>query len=375
MIVTQYHYINNQWQPNLPHNSQANLLLLFGNRNLVKQHEIQSQLSHAFSKAELMGCTTSGEIIGTNVYDDTLVLTAITFEKSSLVTQSVSINDYENCTSATKDLIAKLNTKNIKGAFILADGQLINGSELADGLSKYLPEDIFISGGLAGDDDRFEETMTWHNNKIESGLIIICGFYGESLKIGHGSLGGWDPFGPERIVTKSNKNILYELDEKPALDLYKSYLGKASDDLPASALLFPLSIQKNEDSESVVRTILNINENKQSMTFAGDIPQGSYARLMKANFERLFDGAQGAAEIALSKLGDSAQLAILVSCVGRRIVLKQRIDDELESVNEVLGNNTIKCGFYSYGEISPLKSGNGCHLHNQSMTITVFTEK
>ena len=111
------------------------------------------------------------------------------------------------------------------------------------------------------------------------------------------------------------------------------------------------------------------------MTFAGDIPEGSYARLMKANFDRLIDGAAEAAKMSLDILGSfKPELVILISCVGRKLILKQRIEEEIEGVRDVLGNDACYTGFYSYGEISPSAGGAKCELHNQTMTITAFAE-
>ncbi len=375
MRVLQSHYLNGTWQPNLPALKDADLILLFGDRELAQSKSITQDLNRSYPNASMIGCTTSGEIIGSRVHDKSLVLTVIQFDNTKIDTQSVSIDNYSDSHAAGKALAQKLTKDELKCVLVLSDGQKINGTELVAGLTEGLPQGVAISGGLAGDDARFEETIVWHDERKESGLIAVCGLYGDSLQVGHGSLGGWDSFGPSRVVTKATKNVLYELDGRPALELYKSYLGEVSKDLPSSALLFPLCIRENESSEAVVRTILNINEDDQSMTFAGDIPEGFSAKLMKANFERLVDGAQGAAENALDKLKLDAELAILVSCVGRRLVLKQRVDDELECVSEIFSDNTVKCGFYSYGEISPLVSGEGCHLHNQTMTITALSEK
>jgi hypothetical protein len=196
------------------------------------------------------------------------------------------------------------------------------------------------------------------------------------LKVGYGSLGGWDSFGPERVITRSKGNILYELDNKSALELYKTYLGEHAQGLPATGLLFPLSVRANQQDTGVVRTILAVNEEDQSMTFAGDMPQGAYARLMKANADRLIDGSMAAARTSYQALtGSSPELAILISCVGRKLVLKQRIEEELEGVREVLGPLPALTGFYSYGEISPFIPDARCELHNQTMTITTFLEK
>jgi hypothetical protein len=206
-----------------------------------------------------------------------------------------------------------------------------------------------------------------------SGEVIALGFYGAGLRVGCGSLGGWDPFGPDRLVTRSEGSVVYELDGRPALDLYREYLGPHAEGLPASGLLFPLCL-RNEGG-GLVRTILDIDDKARSLTFAGDVPQGGYARLMRANFDRLIDGATGAARSALVPLGSAhTELAILISCVGRKLVLKQRVEEEVESVRDVVGAAATLAGFYSYGEICPGVAGACAELHNQTMTITTLSE-
>jgi hypothetical protein len=204
---------------------------------------------------------------------------------------------------------------------------------------------------------------------------VAVGFYGNRLRVGCGSLGGWDPFGPERLITRSLGNVLYELDGRSALALYRQYLGDYAVQLPASALLFPLSLRSMAGDRPVVRTVLAIDEEKGSMTFAGDLPEGSYARLMKANFERLIDGANDAARATKEALGSKPpELALLISCVGRKMVLQQRIEEELEAVRDVIGSQATQAGFYSYGEIAPFSPKSPCELHNQTMTVTAMSE-
>jgi hypothetical protein len=260
--------------------------------------------------------------------------------------------------------------------FVLSDGLKVNGSDLVNGLSRHLPGNVSITGGLSGDGECFKETLVLWDEPPEVGTVAALGFYGTNLKVGYGSLGGWDPFGPERLITRSRDNVLYELDGKSALDLYKQYLGEHAKDLPATGLLFPLSLRAQMGETAVVRTILSINEEEKSMTFAGDVPQGAYARLMKANFDRLIDGSVGAAKTCYEAIGcQSPDLAILISCVGRKLVLKQRVEEEIEGVRDVLGDRTVLTGFYSYGEISPFSVSGKCELHNQTMTITTLSER
>jgi hypothetical protein len=180
-------------------------------------------------------------------------------------------------------------------------------------------------------------------------------------------------------VTRSEGNVLFELDGKPALDLYERYLGDEADGLPGTALLYPLKIWQNDRPDTdLVRTVLAIDREARSMTFAGDIPQGWAAQLMRGNHERLVAGAEQAATLAMAGLaapaGDGDSLALLVSCVGRRLLMGQRTADEVDAVQRRLGPQVRCIGFYSYGELAPRASTGVCELHNQTMTVTVLTE-
>jgi hypothetical protein len=350
------------------------LVIVFGSRTLLSSTGFYEEIRNHYPKAEILMNSTSGEIIDTQVNDDTISLTAIHFNKTKFTTHSISISDCESSLEAGKKLASSFNNNELTNILVISDGQMVNGSDLVHGLQSILPKNVIVTGGLAGDGSRFQKTLVGLNEQPAEGKIIAVGFYGSDIRVSHGSKGGWDPFGPERLVTKSKANVLFELDGQPALDIYKKYLGEHSDELPGSALLFPLSVKMSDNEEPVVRTILSINEDEKSLTFAGNIPTGSYARLMKANFDRLIEGASNAAMNSMQKL-DKPDLAILISCVGRKLVLNQRVEEEVEAIRDILGNKTAITGFYSYGEISPTKGYMTCELHNQTMTITTMSEK
>jgi hypothetical protein len=277
---------------------------------------------------------------------------------------------------AGERLARHLKPESLAHVLVLSDGLKVNGSDLVKGLVETLPHHVSVTGGLSGDGARFQETLVAWDGPAEPDTIAVLGLYGDRIKVGYGSLGGWDPFGPERLITRSDGNVLYELDGRSALDLYKQYLGEHAKGLPATGLLFPLSLRRRDAETGVVRTILSVDEQHQSMTFAGDIPTGSYARLMKANFDRLIDGAMTAARTSATPIGSSGvELALLVSCVGRKMVLGQRIEEEVEGVRDVVGARAMLAGFYSYGEISPFTPSAACELHNQTMTVTTLSER
>lgn len=353
---------------------EADLVLGFGARELVSDPIIYKRIQEMFPVSNLVLCSSSGEINGTEVLDNTISFTAIEFSSTVIKSSEVNISDFENSFEAGKSLMENIIPVNLKFVLVISDGGLVNGSELVKGMNTFKRDDVLIMGGLAGDAARFEKTVVGLNKLPSQGQIVALGFYGDRLVLSHGSLGGWESFGLERTVTKSNANVLSEIDDKNVLDLYKNYLGKYADELPGSALLFPLAIKIDDSEEPIVRTILSIDENNSTMTFAGDIPEGSKVRFMKANFDRLIDAASGAAGACLDINSFTPKLALLISCVGRKLILGSRIDEEVEAVSEIFGKQTMLTGFYSYGEISPLKPFADCVLHNQTMTITSLNE-
>ena len=354
------------------HNAQ--LVFVFGERKCLEIIEPYSHLSSLFPSAEIIINSTAGEIYQDKVNTETIIVTAIEFEKTSVRAVQVQIQSHLDSRMVGSQIAEKLFTNDLTAIFIISDGAKVNGSELIAALNEKTNNQIPVSGGLAGDEARFEKTLVGLNQNADSGNVVGIGFYGKNLKVGHGTMGGWEGFGPEREVTKSEYNVLYRIGDKAALDIYKEYLGKYADELPGAALLFPLSMRVTEEDEPLVRTILSIDEENKSMVFAGDMPEGSLVRFMRANLDRVIGASATAAQNSLVSFGDAPDLAILISCVGRKLVMGQRTDEEIESVREIFGNKTIMTGFYSYGEISPNNQNARCELHNQTMTITTFTE-
>lgn len=353
----------------------AQWVLVFGGAEKMRNTAWLQEVRQRYPKALVMGCSTAGEICATRVRDDSLVVTAVRFEHTRIELAQADIGQMPESHEAGARLAQSLDQEGLAHVLVLSDGLKVNGSELVKGLRENLPQRVAVTGGLAGDGSRFAHTLVCAGGGVAEGKVVALGFYGERLKVGYGSLGGWDTFGPERLITKSSGNILYELDGQSALGLYKKYLAGHAAGLPATALLFPLALRNGDEGYSLVRTVLGVDEAEQSMTFAGDMPEGAYARLMKANFDRLVGGASGAAKAGYETLGSaSPELAILISCVGRKLVLKQRIEEEVESVRGILGEHVVLTGFYSYGEICPHDTVTRCELHNQTMTITTFSE-
>ncbi|MFM2361940.1 MAG: hypothetical protein RLZZ316_842 [Bacteroidota bacterium] len=378
MKIHQQHLYKGKWinkASALDDGNQYQLVLVFGAAECIAHAAFYEKLKQDYPKADIVISSTSGEIAGDTVYDDSAVVTAISFNKTTCKAVVTQVQEHANSFETGQHLLKTLQATDLSSVFVISDGTKINGSELVMGFNEDNVNNIPITGGLAGDAARFIRTLVGLNSTPTVGNVVAVGFYGKNLKLGHGSFGGWDEFGHERNITKSDKNVLFEIDGRNALDLYKEYLGPYVDELPGSALLFPLSAKLPGATDAVVRTILSVDENDKSMTFAGNLPEGSKVRLMKANFDKLIEGSSTAAQYSFENItGTKPDLAILISCVGRKLVLQERVDEEVEAAKAIFGEGTAITGFYSYGEISPFNPSSRCELHNQTMTITTFSE-
>ena len=332
-----------------------------------------------FPDAHILGCSTGGQIHNDDVTDDEIIAVALSFDATKLRLACETVSGPAQSRACGEALGRALKDDDLAGIFVLSDGLNVNGSELVAGITSLVGERVPLTGGLAGDGAQFHETLVGGDCVPRSHRVAALGFYGQAVRIGHGSAGGWDQFGPRRRITRATGNVLFELDGKPALDLYERYLGEEeAKGLPGTALLFPLRVyDPNRPDHDLVRTVLAVDHVTRSMTFAGDVPEGWVAQLMRGNFDNLAAGAADAARQAFAAIDErsaSEGIAVLVSCIGRRLLMGQQTTEEVEAVGAELGSSIPCLGFYSYGEISPHAVSGRCELHNQTMTVTAITE-
>ena len=353
----------------------ANLILGFGSKRLVAEGHLNKYLTEKYPSAEIVLSSTAGEIAYNSVYDDSAVIIVISFEKTVIKTASLNIEDFSDSFELGKSIVQQFDIQGLTSILILSDGLLVNGSQLVTGMEAANQGKVLITGGLAGDGTHFDNTLVGLNGTPKIGTVAAVGFYGDQIDVRSSSVSGWDVFGPERVVTKANGTNVYEIDNSSAVELYKIYLGPYIDDKTNTILLFPLALKLPGHSQYIARSILSVSHEKNCMIFSGDIPEGSAVRFMKANFVKLIDAAdQAAKEISSDDASYSPELAILISCVGRRIILGKQVEEEVGVVSDYFTDKTAIVGFYSYGEISPQMNIGPCQLHNQTMTITTFNE-
>jgi hypothetical protein len=351
----------------------AQLVLVFAGIDIIPNCDYYSKLHVVYPNAQIVLVSTSGEIQGKEMFENSASATAIHFEKTPIRISSRENSAGKDAAQIGIDLAQELITEDLKHILLFSEGGNMNGDHLIAGISKNLPKHIAVTGGLAGDSARFAKTMMGLNGVLSENLVVAIGLYGEAIEVGYGSNDGWDLFGPLRLVTKAEENVLYDLDDTNALELYKKYLGERANELPGAALLFPICILK-PDGTKLVRTILSINEENQTMVFAGNVPVGSKVQFMMANFDRVIESASNAASKSRIHEDENPDLTLMVSCVGRKLVMQNRTEEEIEAVAETYNDESTFCGFYSNGEICPTTDGVNS-LHNQTMTITTLKER
>lgn len=374
MKTVSYLWKNEAWEKQGGEATSPSLCLLFGTRTVIEKYpDAIEKLQEICPGSSIVTASTAGNILDVQLLDETMIVTGIEFDQTTIRAHSFPFG-LESDETLGHNLASYFDAPDLVYVLLLSTSG-INAGNLLKGINTVFKGRVPVSGGVAGDDTRFEKTLVGIGTAISSAQVTAIGFYGTRLKVSHGSKGGWDTFGPIRTVTKCNGNVLYEIDNKPVLDLYKEYLGEKARELPASGLLFPFAIIDNTTREPVVRGIQNVDEATNSILLYGDVIEGQKIQLMRANFEKLISGAGESAHETFLDQKNEPEFALLISCIARRLVLGQLTEEELSEARNAIGPHACISGFYSYSELSPVLGDNACHLHNQTMTITTFSEK
>ena len=374
MIIETLAFTDTQWQKfeqKILTKESVDLVFVFGDIDTVEKYNHYKLLQTFYPKAQIIITSTAGNILDTSIDTYSAVATAICFNKAYVKACSLQIGS-----NSTKDKIQhsinSLQNDDLKHLFLFGPG-IQNEANFLDTLE--IKAGVTISGGFAGDAFRFDHTYQQLNNQGSQNTFIIIGLYGSTLHIETSSETGWQEFGSQRVITKAKKNIIYEIDNQPAIELYKRYLGKRANDLPKSALRFPLSIKDHQNDKSrVVRALTQINQDN-SLTFSAEIKEGSIVKLMKTNVHNTLDSAFLAAK-KIRPFNSNSSLTLVISCCARRNVLKQFSEEEVELIQDILTTKTQLIGFYSYGEIAPIhKIEEKSILRNHTLTITTIYEE
>lgn len=347
------------------------LLLCFGPSPVLEAPAFLSQVRGTIPAARLVGCSSAGVLTREGAFEGETVLTALHLGGAEVHIVREPLEGMADSEAAGARLGQALRPLAPTSALLLGQGVNINGSALVRGFQSVFGTGVPLCGALAGDDGAFRRTVTVLDDEASDRHLLAVGFRGVGFETT--STRGWEPFGPLRRVTAARDNILEALDGEPALAVYRRYLGDWAAGLPGSALLFPLGLlEGGPGSVGLVRTVLGVDETAGHLILAGDLPAGSHVRLMHASTTSLVAGVRQAAT-GMRPAGDA--LALVFSCVGRKLVMGQRVDEEVMAVSEGLGGAVPLAGFFSYGEIGPMPGRPGTFLHNQSLSMALLTGK
>ena len=375
MKITNY-YFNEQGVSNkeLDLHKEDSLILIFGNNMEIFQKVVEQ-----FNSKNILGCSSSGEIVEDQLLEEGLSVTVLEFKDTKVKTSLVHFKDYDDSYNAGVEVMKNLNAEKLKGILVFSEGLNINGSKLVEGMESLNLNNSVIGGGTAGDYLKFNETWVYYNNKKYNNAIVAVGLYGENLNISFGSASGITALGVEKKITSSSKNVLYTIDDKRALDVYKEWFkGFGIEDIEGLLLQCPIEISKNfNQEEGLVRTPIAYNEEEGSVTFTGEIPEGKFLRMMRADVEKMIEASHSAVKSSMEKLNkekESNVLNLMVSCAGRKALLGTETEDELIEANQITEDaNSKQIGFYSYGEFTNVN--NKSEFVNQTMTVISIEEK
>ena len=360
-------------QKNIKSPEQVSFILIFTSRNNMESAEWLKVVQKQYPEADVISCSTSGEVYFSELTHEAITGMAVSLEKTHFAIHSARLAEQEGSFELGKSLANQFSTKDLKHVLLFGDGWLVNGSDLVQGMYASLGKEVSISGGLAGDGANFSKTLVGLNADIDQRMAVAIGFYGDALRVGFGGHGGWSELGEAYEVTVSEGREILKLGNEHSLPLYKHFLDDDADGLPGSALLYPVAVWLPGAEDYVVRTVFNTDEFNQSITLGEPTPEGARLQFMRARFDDLLNGVKGAAEEALTHLGEQPEMALMVSCIGRKLLFNQQIDLEIQETHQILGPKTPIGGFYSYGEICPVQKDLAA-LHHQMLTLTVFAE-
>lgn len=351
---------------------EMDLVLAFAPAGLLSKGNLHEEIAGMFPMAQVLISSASGEFIGDRVTDDELTLTAIRFEKAKAKTAITDIATSKNSFEAGYYLSRAFEHDGLRSLIVFCDGEHVNASQLVFSLQQYLPADVIITGGLAGAQDK-QASLIGLNNKPAEGRIACIGLYGKDLRVSYGNQSGWMPFGPERKVTRAKNNTVYELGGIPVLEVYNLYLRDRKYNMPGSQMLFPIAVRFENSSGTVIRTIQSIDEGLFSITYSGNVPEGSRVSLLRTDCDSLISGAAGAASVTMNQL-PAPELAIIMSCAERRTLLNGRTSEELSALKNAFGTHTAISGLFTPGEIAPAGPDLKCELFKQSVIVTAISE-
>lgn len=336
-----------------------------------------AELLEKYPEQIVAGCSTAGTIDETTIDDDRVAVSIVELEDLDAHAESLPIGPvHEHKELGTKLVRALLAYRtDLKHVIVFSDGIQVDGPAFAAGLAGYLPSGVFATGGLAGDGLRFQNTLVGLGRDIKPRQVVAVGLYGEQIDVQFETAGGWEPFGPTLEVNAADGHVLKKVEGERALDLYRRYLGDRVACLPVDALHYPFQVVSDKQLP-VIRSVVAYDETAGTLTLSGRIAPKDTLQLCRTTGEELVERSRKHAIKTPPASSLNHRLALVVGSIGRRHLLKERSAEDLAAARHLFGRDVKTLGFYAYGELGPTPAkGRGCMLHNQTLAVTVLSEK
>lgn len=334
---------------------------------------ILSKLLAAFPDLALIGGTTDGEISSVLGFEqDSLTLIVFCSDQISIragIGTQVSV-DVVAATHAAVAQASAGNSDPVQFCLTLPESLTTSAVQIVESLKQSLGSQVPIFGGLTADQWRFQQTYQFFQDKVYSDAVPVFLFSGPVL-FAHGIANGWQPIGKQGRITQVVQNVVYKIDEQPALDFYKYYLGP----LPPSSE-YPLAVFESSGELMYMRAPSGIYDpTLGSVNFFGDLPEGAIVQITEASRDSILSASQTSMQQALQHYpGESPSAALFFSCASRRQVLGSRTGEEYQLIKGNVKQSLPGCGFYTNGEIAPQQQKGATYFHNETFVTLLLGE-
>lgn len=323
----------------------------------------------------VVGCTSAGEISCEGYGYNSAVLGG--FVSDQVDVHVAFVDEIARDSERAGEILAASLPGGVHFVQLFSDALKGNGCALLRGMTRVLGDATVIGGGAAADNMRFCHTLQFFGPSIHTGAAVAMGFSGR-FRLGMGVRSGWSPIGIAKRVTRAAGNVVYELNHQPALEVYRRFLGKHVDKLPAVGAEYALGLVDNYgtmglDDYCLMRASLAVNHQDGSILYGGEVPQGAMVRFTCCDSNSLLEAAGGAGRAAVAELsGSTPVMAFFYSCLARKVMLGRRTPEETEMVRQILGRSIPILGFYTFGEYGRIAIGKPSVLHNETAAVTIL---
>ena len=325
-----------------------------------------------------MGCTTAGEVSSVLGFREDSVTLCLFASDSVDMTAGVGKDAVGDPLAACEEAVAQAKAKTTKDPTLCIttpDNVAAAEGDIVPRLLETLGGGISVLGGAAGS-QAFEVTpRQFFCDQVLRESVPVLLFSGP-LDYAAGVATGWKPLGKVGRVTKSEGNLVQEIDGEPALSFYQNYLG-ADATSGETHIAIPLAVFEEGSGDFYLRAPIAYDENAGTASFLGSVPEGASVQLTLASPENILEGTEESLARALSGYPGSSEpeAALFFSCAVRKLLLGTRAAKELDIVRSRLGDHVPVCGFYAFGEIGPVGSSGTSRFHNETLVTLLLGTK